>query len=1378
MRQLQHSGPFPGEANSVAPLTSPAPAASWGAEELAATLDAVGACVWAVDLAGRCVFINQAASQTFGYSQEACLGRRVQCLIHRGLQEGSVCPNEGCQVRKAIESGSAVQVDDDVFRRCDGTLLPVRYSVQPLMLQGVDRGSVVSVADISAQKRAEDSQRKSDEWLRFAQNAAGVGVFDLDLKTGEAKASEGQYQLFGLDPGSAWPSLEEWRKLVHPEDREGVDRQMETALSGSQPAGLEYRIFWPDGSVHWLFARPMVIFDEAGRPARLVGVNVDVTSRIAAETALTQVFSESATPMAIWGFDGRIQRTNPSWEATLGFTAAEREGQSVFDYIHPEDCTTAAAEFESLLVSGRRIGFECRAKHKDGSHRWLLMSARVAKDAHVIYVSAHDITKRKVAEDALRESEVRFRSAFENALFGAAIISPDGRYLQVNQRFCDITGYTKEELLRTDFLAITHPDDKGESLTFHVSLSGGRISSGAQVKRYVRKNGTPVWVKAYVSQVEDGGPVYRISLIEDLTEQKRAEEAAHRSEEWLRFTLDAAGVGLCYKESEVTRVSEHQFRLYGLDPAETWISRERWLQLIHADDRERVQREQNLALEQGEPYDIRFRVGWPDGSVHWLLCQGKTFNEDGEIRKAEVTIDITERKRALAALANFIAISRSPIAVIGFDGRLKQFNAALPRISGFTAEELNERPASDFFHPEDRPAMEMELQRLITQGGHAEFECRGLRKDGSIVWMVFSAAAAPDEKSIFTVVYDITERKAAEAALAEEALRRRTVFEQSRDGIVIVDRTGKVCESNRSFARMLGYSPEEILQLHVWDWDTHITRDQLLEVFRGTKSLPPTFDARHKRKDGSLLDVEVGITCVEFGGHVFHYAVHRDITARKRAEEELQFQNILLSTQQEASIDGILVVDENARILSYNRRFIEMWGIPPKLVEEGIDEPILQFVAAQLTDPLLFSERVNYLYEHRRETSQEVLMLADGRIFDRYSAPMFGSDERYYGRVWYLRDITEGKRAEEALRQSERRFKLIAETIDEVFWMNDADLNKVIYVSPAYERVWGRPASEAYEDPRSFLNAVHPDDKEKTFAALAGMRAGDPFELEFRIVRPDGTVVAIWDHAFPVLDAAGKLECYVGIAQDITERKQMEDAIQARSEELARSNQELDRFAYVASHDLQEPLRMVSSFTQLLSKKYSGKLDETADRYIHFAVDGAKRMQQLINDLLAYSRVNSKNLELGTTECEAVVRAALLNVNMALNESGAEVTCDPLPVLMADRSQLGQLFQNLIGNAIKFRGSSAPRIHISVADRGANWLFSVRDNGIGIEPRHAERIFEVFQRLHGRAEYPGTGIGLAVCKKVVERHGGRIWVESEPGAGSAFLFTLPKGQAS
>jgi len=243
--------------------------------------------------------------------------------------------------------------------------------------------------------------------------------------------------------------------------------------------------------------------------------------------------------------------------------------------------------------------------------------------------------------------------------------------------------------------------------------------------------------------------------------------------------------------------------------------------------------------------------------------------------------------------------------------------------------------------------------------------------------------------------------------------------------------------------------------------------------------------------------------------------------------------------------------------------------------------------------------------------------------------------------------------------------------------------------------------------------------------------------------------------------------------RDISARKKAEAHLRQTVEELKRSNEELAQFAYMASHDLQEPLRMVASYTQLLSNRYKGKLDSDADEFIAFAVDGAARMQRLIEDLLTYSRVGTKGKDLRAASSEEALQGALLNLRGAIQESGAVVTHDPLPIVLADEVQLVQLFQNLVGNAIKYQRPGVPRIHISAAGNGAEkWTFSVQDNGLGIDPRYFGRIFGLFQRLHKRGEFAGTGIGLAICKKIVERHGGSISVESEPGQGSTFRFAL------
>ena len=369
------------------------------------------------------------------------------------------------------------------------------------------------------------------------------------------------------------------------------------------------------------------------------------------------------------------------------------------------------------------------------------------------------------------------------------------------------------------------------------------------------------------------------------------------------------------------------------------------------------------------------------------------------------------------------------------------------------------------------------------------------------------------------------------------------------------------------------------------------------------------------------------------------------------------------------------------------------------------------------------------------------------------------------------RTETERKRAEQALLKSEQHYRSLFENM----------LDGFAYCKMLFDE-HGRPidfvyleVNSAFEKLTSLENVVGkkiteiiPGIKElypEVFeiygrVALTGMP--EKFEIDFKPL----------DAWFSISVYSMEREYFAAVFDNITKRKRAEDELKKRTEELARSNAELEQFIYIASHYLQEPLRTVSNFSQLLAKRYKDKLDAKADQFIGFIVDGTTRMQQMIDDLLEYSRVSTRTKPFEPTNCETVLDQALANVKDAVEESGALVTHDPLPTVMADASQMVQLFQNLLSNAIKFR-KEKPRIMVSAVQRGNEWLFSVKDNGIGIAPEFMEHIFKMFEHEHASAEYPGTGVGLAICKKIVERHGGRIWVESEIGKGSTFYFTIP-----
>jgi len=356
----------------------------------------------------------------------------------------------------------------------------------------------------------------------------------------------------------------------------------------------------------------------------------------------------------------------------------------------------------------------------------------------------------------------------------------------------------------------------------------------------------------------------------------------------------------------------------------------------------------------------------------------------------------------------------------------------------------------------------------------------------------------------------------------------------------------------------------------------------------------------------------------------------------------------------------------------------------------------------------------------------------------------------------------------------ERAFALVLESAPDAILVSDPE-GRIVLANRMAERTFGYSREELLGSPIELLvperyREAHATHRRLFWDAPRARYMGEGRELFAR--RKDGTEFPVEISLTPMHE--GSLALTATAVRDITRRKQVQQSLEHHARELERSNAELEQFAYVASHDLQEPLRMVASYAQLLERRYGERLDEDAKEFIHYMVDGATRLQALINDLLAYSRVGSRGKPFAPTDLTAVVRRALDNLHGAIDDSGAVVQFERLPHVSGDASQLVQVFQNLIANAIKFRGDAPPRVEIGCRETPQEWVLSVRDHGIGIDPRYAERVFLLFQRLHTQREYPGTGIGLAICRKIIERHGGRIWVEPGDGGGANFLFTLPR----
>ncbi len=631
-----------------------------------------------------------------------------------------------------------------------------------------------------------------------------------------------------------------------------------------------------------------------------------------------------------------------------------------------------------------------------------------------------------------------------------------------------------------------------------------------------------------------------------------------------------------------------------------------------------------------------------------------------------------------------------------------------------------------------------------------------------------------------------TLRPAQDALLRESEERFRAIVNSANEGIVVYDRDLKVSAGNLAAERIIGLPLADLIGKPgftsllpcVREDGTPLPPEERPTRLTLRSGLPLANQVIGiRRADGSITWLSISTSFRRRPGDVEYYGIVSmisDISAQRQAEAALRESEERFRQTFELAGSGIAHVDLDGRFRRVNRKLCEILGYSEaeligrsvKDISHPDDRDLTDAARAGLrgggTDSLRFEKR--YL---RKDGSAVWVDLAVALVRDARGRPL--------QEIAIFDDITETKQAEAALRASEERFRGLTQLSSDWYWEQD-DKFSLTFMSTRMEQRTGLPASSYLGRQRWDRPALNlsEDDWRRHREQLVRHESFRDFEM--LRMGEDGRKRWVSLSGEPIFDADGRFAGYRGVGKDITERKEAEEKLQRAHDELARSNSELEQFAYVASHDLQEPLRMVSSYTQLLARRYGDKLDADAKEFMGYIVDGATRMKQLIEDLLTYSRVGTRGRELKPVAVETPLRRAITNVRAGIEESGASVSYDAMPTVLGDEMQLAQLFQNLLGNALKFRSTSVPRIHVLAKELADEWELGVQDNGIGIEPQYFERIFMVFQRLHNKADYPGTGIGLAICKKVVERHGGRIWVASTPGEGTTFHFTLKKAK--
>ncbi len=1032
----------------------------------------------------------------------------------------------------------------------------------------------------------------------------------------------------------------------------------------------------------------------------------------------------------------------------------------------------------------------------------------------------------KLAEKALEESEGQY-AALLDSIADAVIRLRESTITWCNDRTCDMFGYARDELIGQDavFMSAGNISAGDYADTVRVSTRGTDCFRGASLT--LKKDGTPMHVEFSVSRIPGKDPVEFVAVVRDVTERKKAEEQIaifHRFAE-----ASVHGKAITTLDGVIDYLNPSMCRILGVQTPGDVIGRR--LDEYYCDEvRDRMRTEALRAMEGEGQWSGEIELVSGDGAVIPVLANIfiLTAPEGEPDCLAIVFADITDRKQSEDALRQSEEILRlmfqgagDGVAFVGLDGRVLQANRALARIHAYeAADELLGLDSMKLLAEREHER----AGRMLASPADAAFEAREfalLRADGSEFTGEVTAAVVRDavgEPSGFMVITrDVSERKRLEDELRRQEEYFRALIENSSDAVEILDAEGVVRYKSPSYRHVLGHNPDEQAGT---DFSKNIHPDDVercATAFRELLATPGSsqvFEVRARHADGTWRTIEAVGTNMLSDPIVKGIIVNvRDVTERRQSEES--FRTIF-----ENASYGILLADvESARFFMGNRTICRMLGR---------DREELEHMSVPDIHPLESLPEVMDAFE--RQARGELLVAtdlpvlrADGSAFyaDITSAPIEVMGKSYV--MGIFSDVTDRKQAQEALqqahdelekrvkqrtralekanrklksemherkeaerrvRQQEEYFRSLIENSSDAIAIMDAD-GTILYESPSVERILGYRPDELVG--RNVVEYVHGDASQEvasvraTILGTPGQPVG-PVEMSIRHRdRSWRTVECMLHNLLDEPKVGGVIVNY----RDVTERREAEDDLRETLTELQRSNDELEQFAYVASHDLQEPLRMVSNYVELLEMDYKGKLSEDADEYIDFITDGTRRMFKLIDDLLAFSRVRTKAQPFEPTDVNHVLEDVLENLRTSIEEAQAEVTSGDMPTVTADACQVAQVFQNLISNAIKFRGERPPRIEISAqrekGRRGKDgaesskdhWVFSVRDNGIGLDPEYAEKIFVIFQRLHSQEEYPGTGIGLAVCKKIVERHGGRIWVESDPGEGSVFHFTIP-----
>lgn len=762
----------------------------------------------------------------------------------------------------------------------------------------------------------------------------------------------------------------------------------------------------------------------------------------------------------------------------------------------------------------------------------------------------------------------------------------------------------------------------------------------------------------------------------------------------------------------------------------------------------------------------------------------KTINKNLEHLVDERTADIHQISERL-----FLAAKGSKIGIWDWDiiNNKLNWDDKMYQLYGLSASTFSGAYLAweNSLHPDDKEAVKTAIANAIAGQKELDIEFRVVWPDNAVHYIQGNATVQRDKTGKATRMvgtnWDITEQKKHLELIEQNEQKFRGLLEAAPDAMVIVNSLGKIELINQQTEKMFGYTPDELIdnlvEILIPDGNREATAG-ILTSFSHKPTPGEMGEGKElfaKKKNGEQIPVEVSLSPLHTNEGILIIASIRDITNRKKAEQEIKNNEIKFRTILDAVGDNAWEHDFLTGKTIFAKTIKHLIGYN---ATEHADNKTLWWQNTHPDDKHILEDndkkyKAGSKHQHVIEYR---IYHKDGSlkwILDRGVVIEKDSNGLPLKIVGTHTDITERKNTEASLNTIQKQFKSFMEHIPAMTWIVDKNsvfqFTNKLYLETFYDQdihsaLHGKSFFELF--PRDIAEQYKLNN-DTVFATNNVLETIEPS------VKKDGSKIVLKVFKFP-MQINDHTTVLGGVAIDITDQVEAKENLKVLNEQLVASNKELEQFAYVASHDLQEPLRMVSSFMQLLDKKYKPQLDDTAKQYIHFAVDGAERMKVLILDLLAFSRIGTEKQLNESVDINKVIDEVKLNFVALIKDNAIKINSMALPVIQANKMQMVQLFQNLIGNAIKYRGERMPEIDIGCTAEAGKYNFYVKDNGIGIDSKYFEKIFIIFQRLHNKSEYSGTGVGLSICKKIVEKHGGTITLQSQLGKGSTFNFSIPK----